>query len=275
MAEQESIRAPEKACRRCGVTKPLSAYPRRYYARTTERPARSDGHEGVCAVCKRACTSQKEAQTRWRARNREAINARNRGRPKAQRTREDRAAERSRSAQRKGRAYRTRLQVLQARAMQGLLKRLLKRAKPDQPRQPQSIEQIRAHDRDDWRNRYRNDPVFRRREIQRLKAAKLKRKGLMVPGVTKAETDALYAERAHCLYCEAMLNEGNISLDHMDPLSKGGLHAWHNLTPCCRTCNLRKKATPFLRWAASLPETRRDEALRVYEWKRSHRREAA
>lgn len=74
----------------------------------------------------------------------------------------------------------------------------------------------------EWRDRYRNDPAFRQQEIQRLKKAKLKRKAAMQSSLTKAQTIAVYAERSTCLYCGCSLDERSKTLDHMDPLSKGG-----------------------------------------------------
>lgn len=44
---------------------------------------------------------------------------------------------------------------------------------------------------------------------------------------------------ARCYYCLAPLSF-EISLDHMQPIARGGRHAWDNLAPCCQRCNSLK-----------------------------------
>ncbi len=43
-----------------------------------------------------------------------------------------------------------------------------------------------------------------------------------------------------CAYC--LRSDVKMSMDHVDPLSKGGAHAIENLVPACRWCNSRKQA---------------------------------
>jgi len=40
-----------------------------------------------------------------------------------------------------------------------------------------------------------------------------------------------------CAYCGSTKN---LTLDHIDPRSKGGLNTWENLVTCCFPCNLKK-----------------------------------
>lgn len=42
-----------------------------------------------------------------------------------------------------------------------------------------------------------------------------------------------------CVYCDG---EGEMSMDHIDPISKGGAHVMSNLIPACLTCNKVKRA---------------------------------
>lgn len=50
----------------------------------------------------------------------------------------------------------------------------------------------------------------------------------------------------HCSYCGIpLLPFTNFTIDHVQPVSRGGTDAFVNLTPCCKTCNARKNALPI------------------------------
>lgn len=55
-------------------------------------------------------------------------------------------------------------------------------------------------------------------------------------------------EDEKCTYCDALARE----IDHVVPISKGGLGVRGNLTPCCRTCNLRKRSMDLEDWLRRL-----------------------
>ncbi len=44
----------------------------------------------------------------------------------------------------------------------------------------------------------------------------------------------------HCTHCGGPLGVHNFSIDHAVPCSRGGPHAWTNLTVCCDDCNTAK-----------------------------------
>jgi 5-methylcytosine-specific restriction endonuclease McrA len=44
----------------------------------------------------------------------------------------------------------------------------------------------------------------------------------------------------HCCYCNRLISIEDISLDHINPLNRGGLGTVQNLAPCCQTCNREK-----------------------------------
>ena len=44
-----------------------------------------------------------------------------------------------------------------------------------------------------------------------------------------------------CYYCRRLTIRSRRSLEHKQPLSKGGLHSINNLTMCCLSCNSAKK----------------------------------
>jgi 5-methylcytosine-specific restriction endonuclease McrA len=58
------------------------------------------------------------------------------------------------------------------------------------------------------------------------------------PGLTNA---ALFArDRMLCLYCGDLFHRGELTRDHVLPLSKGGLDLWENVVSACLHCNVRK-----------------------------------
>jgi 5-methylcytosine-specific restriction endonuclease McrA len=58
------------------------------------------------------------------------------------------------------------------------------------------------------------------------------------PALTNA---ALFArDRMLCLYCGDHFSRGELTRDHVVPLSKGGLDVWENVVSACISCNVRK-----------------------------------
>jgi len=52
---------------------------------------------------------------------------------------------------------------------------------------------------------------------------------------------ALFARDRHlCLYCGEHFNRGELTRDHVHPVSKGGRDEWENVVSACLACNLRK-----------------------------------
>ena len=43
-----------------------------------------------------------------------------------------------------------------------------------------------------------------------------------------------------CLYCGAQFAQNDLSRDHVQPLSRGGIDVWTNVVTSCRRCNNRK-----------------------------------
>ena len=46
-----------------------------------------------------------------------------------------------------------------------------------------------------------------------------------------------------CLYCEAVLQKKDCTLDHVQPVSKGGKTTFENTVTACATCNANKGAS--------------------------------
>lgn len=50
-----------------------------------------------------------------------------------------------------------------------------------------------------------------------------------------------------CIYCGT---KENLTMEHIEPLSRGGLNVYNNVAPACMTCNSSKKAKPLVVWLA-------------------------
>ena len=55
-----------------------------------------------------------------------------------------------------------------------------------------------------------------------------------------------------CQYCNRRLEKGQRSIDHLVPVSRGGLDEITNYITACRSCNSRKNATPLEQFAARI-----------------------
>lgn len=118
-----------------------------------------------------------------------------------------------------------------------------------------------------YRIKYRMCTEFRLGEINRntwrKKILKSRNDGTI-------DYDALNNERKSCVYCGCRLTEEMKALDHIDPLKLDGENSQSNLVVVCRSCNLRKSATPFVDWVNTLPDDRRRASLMMYKRKKGH-----
>jgi hypothetical protein len=57
------------------------------------------------------------------------------------------------------------------------------------------------------------------------------------------DREVLYVrDRYICAYCGNQYKNGNITIDHIMPRSRGGKHVWMNAVSACKSCNHRKAA---------------------------------
>lgn len=63
-----------------------------------------------------------------------------------------------------------------------------------------------------------------------------------IPHQTRAlsRKNILLRDRNTCQYCGIVLHAAELTLDHVQPRSRGGLSTWENLVACCHGCNRRK-----------------------------------
>lgn len=59
-----------------------------------------------------------------------------------------------------------------------------------------------------------------------------------------------------CVYCNAIHDPGDLTLDHVQPRVKGGDHSEGNLVTCCTKCNEAKAGEAAWSFLARNPEMR-------------------
>jgi hypothetical protein len=87
-----------------------------------------------------------------------------------------------------------------------------------------------------------DESAERRREIDRIRS-RLNREAA-IAHLTKDDD-------WNCAYCDCELSYGDIHIDHIVPLSKGGTNDIENLALSCKPCNLRKGARTPEEWRAT------------------------
>ena len=107
---------------------------------------------------------------------------------------------------------------------------------------------------DKFRIRYRMDDDFRARQIlktQTLKAKRAERIAANNDGTVTADAiKAMFAEATICPYCLDSMSRDDKSLDHVQPLFKGGAHSVENIVVCCKPCNFSKGRKSLISWLA-------------------------
>ena len=53
-----------------------------------------------------------------------------------------------------------------------------------------------------------------------------------------------------CAYCDA---DGDLQVEHVIPISKGGEHHLGNIVPACQRCNYSKRSAPVEKWYRAQP----------------------
>jgi 5-methylcytosine-specific restriction endonuclease McrA len=104
----------------------------------------------------------------------------------------------------------------------------------------------------DYRVRYQADPEFRAKEVARRWARKeverqIPSDGTLTPQVVRS----LFAAATHCPYCTEPVHPRDKTLDHIIPVSRGGLHSSTNVIVACRSCNSIKHARTPGEWMGS------------------------
>jgi len=74
----------------------------------------------------------------------------------------------------------------------------------------------------------------------------------------------LFGAARRCPYCSDRFTKSRKSLDHVEPISKGGAHSIRNVVICCLDCNLRKGAQTFAEWIETLDQKHQQSARWMY-----------
>lgn len=82
--------------------------------------------------------------------------------------------------------------------------------------------------------------------------------GVFDPTVTRGNLRRQYGDR--CFYCDVVMDfarythktrpKNQATIEHVEPVSRGGAHDWTNVVLACLDCNLSKNATPLEQWLA-------------------------
>jgi 5-methylcytosine-specific restriction enzyme A len=78
-----------------------------------------------------------------------------------------------------------------------------------------------------------HDAVQRHIKIERDKAKKLR----------KSSWWEAQIQKGHCHFCRQSVGTGNLTMDHLVPLARGGKSTRGNIVPACPACNQSKKLT--------------------------------
>ena len=62
----------------------------------------------------------------------------------------------------------------------------------------------------------------------------------------------------YCHYCQGSFPVTDLTMDHVVPLSRGGLTVKSNVVPCCKGCNSRKQSLLPIEWDDYLESFQRD-----------------
>jgi 5-methylcytosine-specific restriction endonuclease McrA len=63
--------------------------------------------------------------------------------------------------------------------------------------------------------------------------------------------------RGLCHYCGRGFAQGDLTLDHLVPLARGGRSTRSNCVPCCKECNTKKQSLLPLEWEEYLESLKR------------------
>lgn len=110
------------------------------------------------------------------------------------------------------------------------------------------------------RERYATDANYKEHRIQQQRA----RHSTLDGTITGDEwLECLeYFDNA-CAYCGST---SNITRDHIEPVSKGGLNLISNIVPACKSCNSSKRNKPLVTWYTSQKFATPERLDKVLNW---------
>lgn len=131
-------------------------------------------------------------------------------------------------------------------------------------------EWIRESNRRNHHAKMAADPDYVLYQRQKSKRRKARMRESVAIQITGKQIRQRFAELDHhCAYCGAA---GDLHIEHVVPISKGGPHAIGNIIPACKDCNFRKRDHEAESWYRAQPfftEARWRKICRVLGWSRS------
>ena len=129
------------------------------------------------------------------------------------------------------------------------------------------------HDRwwaqEKWWLEYQTRPELRLYNRQKSKRRKAQIRSQTAHQIKPRHILDRFAQFDHrCAYCGA---EGDMQIEHVVPIAKGGTHAMGNIVPACQRCNYSKHANEVESWYRAQPffsELRWRKVCRVLNWNR-------
>jgi 5-methylcytosine-specific restriction endonuclease McrA len=116
---------------------------------------------------------------------------------------------------------------------------------------PEGIEQIRQEKRKYWHRKYKTDPDFRLYNREKTKRRKIKARGQTPVQIPVNAIRRRFNEFGNC--CAYCGTGGEMEMEHIVPISKGGPHDIANIVPACTACNASKRSRPMERWYRAQP----------------------
>jgi len=105
-----------------------------------------------------------------------------------------------------------------------------------------------------------NSKNWAKENPDKRKANNYKRRALLGENgkyaISKKELQKIYAKP--CLYCGS---KGDITLDHVIPVKRGGTHSIGNLVPSCQSCNSSKGNKTITEWKQAKKKATREPTL--------------
>lgn len=112
--------------------------------------------------------------------------------------------------------------------------------------QPLSPQEKARRARERFRDAYQSNPSFRLYNREKAHRRRARIRGQRTRRLTTAALQARFAMFGNCCaYCGV---SGDMQIEHVVPLSKGGAHDAMNIVPACQSCNYSKHATEVERW---------------------------
>lgn len=114
-----------------------------------------------------------------------------------------------------------------------------------------SSEHKRQWNQASWWLNYQTKPELRLYARQKSKRRKALERGSVGIHVKGCQIAKRFAEFSHCCaYCGAT---GDLHIEHVNPISKGGTHVLSNVVPACQSCNYSKRAKDAETWYRAQP----------------------